>query len=125
MLSKQLKRLRCAAKMSQKDLSKQLYVSQQAIAKWENGSSTPNPETLVKLASIFNVSTDELLGNVDTSNTNIEKMPVPISEDRQDRNIIKIAGRDGSFVERELTDDQIALMKNMLDQLKPIDSENI
>lgn len=117
-LSQQLKRLRNESKISQKDLAKKLYVSQQAVAKWENGSATPNPETLVRLASIFKVSTDELLGNN-------EKKSAPISEGRQERNIIKIAGRDGTFVERELTDEQILLMKSMLDQLKPIDSENI
>ena len=51
--------------------------------------------------------------------------PTPVSESGQARNVIKIAGRDGSFVERELTDEQVALMKNMLDQLKPIDDDRI
>ncbi len=49
--------------MSQRELSQKLFVSQQAVAKWENGSATPNPETLLKIAGIFSISTDELLGN--------------------------------------------------------------
>ncbi|MDY3692972.1 MAG: hypothetical protein SO072_13545 [Dysosmobacter sp.] len=54
-----------------------------------------------------------------------KEAPTPVSESGPARNIIKIAGRDGSFVERELTDEQVALMKNMLDQMKPIDDESI
>ena len=48
--------------MSQRELAQKLFVSQQAVAKWERGDATPNPETVVKIAEIFEVSTDELLG---------------------------------------------------------------
>ena len=63
MLPKRLKELRTAAKMSQKELAKKLFMSQQAIAKWETGAATPNPETLVKIAELFGVTVDQLLGN--------------------------------------------------------------
>lgn len=59
-----MKRLRSEAKISQRELADRLFVSQQAVAKWERGDSTPNPETVVKLADIFGVSTDTLLGKV-------------------------------------------------------------
>ena len=37
--------------------------------------------------------------------------------EQQKTNTIKILGRDGSCVERELTDDQIDLMKKMIEQM--------
>ena len=35
---------------------------------WENNGSIPRMDTLIELASFFNVTTDYLLGNDDTSN---------------------------------------------------------
>ena len=63
MLPERLKELRTNAKMSQKELAKKLFMSQQAIAKWETGTATPNPETLVKISAIFDVTVDQLLGS--------------------------------------------------------------
>lgn len=62
MLGDQLRSLRKQKKMSQAELSKQLYVSHQAVGKWERNEATPNPETITKLAQILEVTTDELLG---------------------------------------------------------------
>ena len=63
-----------------------------------------------KLATYFGVSVDYLLGNDDQK----EKAPAPITE--SERNIVKIAGRDGSFVERRLTDDQVEALRSIIDQ---------
>lgn len=49
--------------LSQAALAKKVFVSQQAIAKWESDKATPNPEMLTKLANALNVSLDYLLGN--------------------------------------------------------------
>lgn len=65
MFSDRLRQLRKQHKISQDALAKQLFVSQQSIAKWEKGKITPNPETIVKIANIFDVSTDYLLGHSD------------------------------------------------------------
>ena len=62
MFSTQLRKYRLAAGLSQKELAGKLFVSQQAVARWETDKATPNPETVVKLAKIFGVTTDELLG---------------------------------------------------------------
>lgn len=50
-----------------------------------------------------------------------KKEPTPVSEDGQNLNIIKIAGRDGSRIERKLTDEQIAALKLIIDQLPDAD----
>lgn len=62
MLEQNMKSLRKANHMSQKELASMLFVSPQAVSKWERGESTPNPETLVRMATIFDISVDELLG---------------------------------------------------------------
>lgn len=63
MFNESLKEIRTQSGMSQKALAEKLFVSQQTVAKWETGKATPNPDMVVKLAEIFHVTTDELLGN--------------------------------------------------------------
>ena len=55
-------------------LAEKLFVSQQAVAKWENPESkaSPNPDTIRKIADFFDVSIDYLLGKTD-----IKKAPTP------------------------------------------------
>lgn len=62
MIGDQIRHYRKSQKVSQKDLASQLFVSQQAVGKWERNEATPNPEAIVKLAQIFGITTDELLG---------------------------------------------------------------
>ncbi|MGG8343277.1 helix-turn-helix domain-containing protein [Streptococcus uberis] len=73
--SSQLKILRQAKNLSQEALAEQLFISRQAISKWENGDATPDLENLVKLAEIFKVSLDELvLGKKIDSNQDDENL---------------------------------------------------
>ncbi len=67
MFSGRLKSLRNKKGLSQAELAKLLFVSQQTVAKWETDKSTPNPETIKKISNILNVSTDYLLGNEDNA----------------------------------------------------------
>jgi len=62
LISHRIKELRAEKKISQKELASQLYVSPQAISKWERNESTPNPEAIAKMAGIFEVSADYLVG---------------------------------------------------------------
>lgn len=62
MFGANLKRYRERTGISQKNLAEKLYVSQQTVAKWELDKSTPNPDTIVSIAELLHVSTDNLLG---------------------------------------------------------------
>ena len=53
--------LRKTKGISQEQLASQLEISRQAISKWENNSSIPDVENIMKLSNIFEVSTDYLL----------------------------------------------------------------
>ena len=54
--------LRKAAGISQLDISRALDISRQAVSKWENDQSCPDIATLPRLADIFGISVDALLG---------------------------------------------------------------
>lgn len=55
--------LRTKNGLSQDELAEKVYVTRQAVSRWENGETTPNTETLKLLSSIFNVSINTLLGS--------------------------------------------------------------
>ncbi|WP_125567118.1 helix-turn-helix domain-containing protein [Companilactobacillus insicii] len=57
----QLKKIRKEQNTTQDDLASQLFVTRQAISKWESGDSTPDLNNLIKLTDIFNVSLDTLV----------------------------------------------------------------
>lgn len=54
--------LRKERKMSQSQLARELQITQQAVGKWETGKSTPDLDTLRKIAEYFQTSVDFLLG---------------------------------------------------------------
>lgn len=56
-----LKELRKSNNMSQEQLAEKLYVSRQAITKWENGTGLPDIENIVSISNLFNESLDSLL----------------------------------------------------------------
>lgn len=53
---------RKANNLTQEELSKQLGGSKNLVSNYENGISTPDISTLVKLADIFDITLDELVG---------------------------------------------------------------
>ena len=48
--------------LTQEELSKQLGGSKNLVSNYENGISTPDIYTLLKLADIFDITLDELVG---------------------------------------------------------------
>ena len=55
--------LRNARGLSQDALAEQIYVTRQAVSRWENGETVPNTETLKLLSKLFDVSINTLLGS--------------------------------------------------------------
>lgn len=53
-------------KLTQEQLAEQLGVTAQAVSKWENDQSCPDITMLPKLAEIFGITTDALLGRENT-----------------------------------------------------------
>ncbi|MBQ2310993.1 MAG: helix-turn-helix domain-containing protein [Firmicutes bacterium] len=55
--------LRTKNGLSQDDLAEKVFVTRQAVSRWENGETVPNTETLKLLSGLFNVSINTLLGS--------------------------------------------------------------
>ena len=49
--------------ISQEELALRIGVSRQAVSKWELGDATPEVDKIITLSRIFDITTDELLGN--------------------------------------------------------------
>ena len=54
--------LRTKHGLSQDELASQIYVTRQAVSRWETGETIPNTETLKLLSKFFDVSINTLLG---------------------------------------------------------------
>lgn len=55
--------LREKSGLSQDGLAQKIYVTRQAVSRWENGETVPNTETLKQLSALFGVSINTLLGS--------------------------------------------------------------
>ena len=55
--------LRMRKGLSQSELADKVFVTRQAVARWEKGETVPNTETLKLLSNLFNVSINTLLGS--------------------------------------------------------------
>lgn len=55
--------LRTKSGLSQEELAEKLYVTRQAVSRWEKGETVPNTESLKLLSKLFDVSINTLLGS--------------------------------------------------------------
>jgi len=67
-----VRELRCRFGMTQAELAKRVRVMQQAVGLWENGKAAPHGETVRKLARVFEVPADDLLGLDNGKYANLE-----------------------------------------------------
>ena len=58
-----IRTLRTEKGLSQDELAEQLFVTRQAVSRWETGETTPNIDTLKLLSKLFDVSINTLLGS--------------------------------------------------------------
>lgn len=136
-------------KMSQKGLADKLNIQKNAVTRWKSGELNSYMKYLPAIAKELGTTTEYLLsGNAiykfpasaeafrefmarpqveeeirqaQQQCTKDQKRPTPVDGDGQGQNVIKIAGRDGSLIERRLTDEQVAALKLMLTQLPEVE----
>lgn len=63
MLGQNLKDMRIRNKYNQEDIAEQLGVTKQTISNWEKGKRTPDIDSLIELANIYQVTLDTLTGS--------------------------------------------------------------
>ena len=78
-LNENIKRLRLSHGFNQIMFGKLLGVTKQCVSNWENDNVLPSIEMLVKMADIFGISTDHLLGRTETATIDISAL----TEDQQ------------------------------------------
>ena len=66
-----LKSLRIEKKLTQKQVADRIGLAISAVSSYESGSRYPSYDVLVKLARMFHVSTDYLLGMTDRRNIDV------------------------------------------------------
>ena len=98
MLAKRLKELREEKNYTQQEMAEKIGLKRTAYGAYERGVNTPDAQTLLKLAEIFDVTTDYLLGRVDN------KKPLEDISGKE-REAIKLA--------EQLTDEQLNLIMKM------------
>lgn len=110
-----IREARKQAGIKQIDLCARLGISQGALSGWENGKYEPGSAGWLSLSEALGVSVDYLMGVTEEQ----KETPIPVSED--ERNVVRMAGRDGSYVVRRLSDEQYAAFKALLEQLPDAD----
>ena len=73
MFANRIKELRVSMGLNQVEFAKKLNVTKQSVSNWENGNIQPSIDMLIKIATVFSVSADYLLGldvrsTIDVSN---------------------------------------------------------
>ena len=80
-ISIKIMELRKSNNMSQEQLAEQLYVSRQAVSKWERGEALPDINNLAAIAKLFNVTIDSIV------NGDVGRVEVVIQENQQSQSV--------------------------------------
>lgn len=67
--------------LTQDEMAERLFVTRQAVSRWENGNTTPNIDTLKTISKEFSVSINALLGDSQELVCQSCAMPMTQAED--------------------------------------------
>lgn len=73
-----LKAARKAKGLTQVEVARAIGLTQNGYSYWENGKAKIDRDQLLKLANLFDVSVDYLLGNTTTTNTGSQIVRIPV-----------------------------------------------
>ncbi len=104
MIENRLKQLRKENGLTQKELADKLNISKGSIAMYETGKRSPDNEILSVIADFFDVSTDYLLGRTNIKRYSEEILAFNTTED--------------------LTDDDLKLVRDLIEALKSKNAKN-
>ncbi|WP_225743052.1 helix-turn-helix domain-containing protein [Marinilactibacillus sp. Marseille-P9653] len=118
-----LKQLRLDKGYSQTALANELYVTRQAISKWERGLGKPDHETLKQISCFFNISIDNLLSDSVDLEPNLEPISTGVVlEQALPLNTIAEETYITEPVEKESTLSSPSLKDRLNIRLKSLDS---
>ena len=109
MFKDRLNGCRLESGMSQTDVARVLNITRQAYNHYETGQRQPPQDVLIKLADLFNVSVDSILGRTD------EITPKPDSAELE--NDVIIYNRNGKIVKRKMSKEKMDMLASMIDAI--------
>ncbi len=118
-----IKELRESKGISMREAARLLEMPYTTYVNYEKGLREPTSEVLIQIADFFGVSIDFLVGRkASGSNDNPAQYESNniISLCAEKKNVLQITARDGSYLERTLSDQQLAALKAILDQMPDI-----
>ena len=119
--------LRTGNGLSQDELAEKVFVTRQAVSRWENGETVPNTETLKLLSKLFNVSINTLLGSPRKLVCQCCGMPLEDSLIGRDRdgtpneNYCKWCYADGTYTYSDMDELINVCVRNMANEQFPED----
>ena len=75
MLGQRINTLRLSCGWSQVELARKMNITKQTVSNWENENIMPSIEMLVRMAKLFHVTTDYLLGVENTPRLSVDGLP--------------------------------------------------
>lgn len=119
-LAKNLRALRDANNLNQGDLSDMLNISRQAYSNYENSERTPDLDSLLRLASFYHVTLEQLVnGNLSNpvQSFSEEKVPYYMALDIKTGNTLYLKEEETELITkfRSLSDDNKRIITGFLD----------
>lgn len=118
--NEQLRAAREARGYTQQQIADLMGIDKSTYCGYETGKRQPDVQKLKLLCKLLGVSGDDLL---ETDYANCHNSKSQTNEHTQ-INLIRIAGRNGSYKERSLTDAQLDALTAMLDQLPDVEEDS-
>lgn len=139
-IAEPLKKMMEQKGISRSKLGREIGVHTSTVSNWLDGKDV-KLENLAILCSYFDCSMDDFVGEEAMELVPPERStrgmtpeereayyrgqyldekkekPTPVSESGRPVNIVKIAGRDGSYAEKRLTDEQVKALQTIIDQM--------
>lgn len=109
--------------LSQEEMAAKLFVTRQAVSRWENGETTPNIDTLKMISQKFKVSPNLLLGLSEESFCQSCGMDMKVFDDfgtKENGDVhlefCKYCFQKGSFTHQRTVDEMVELNLRFLDE---------
>lgn len=88
-IGQKLSDLRKSKHLSQEEVADRLGVTRQTISKWETDQSTPDFDKIIPICELYGLSSDELLGNINSDDTKEKKGEEINSQEVEKANTIR------------------------------------
>ncbi len=108
-----------------KEFADAIGVSKQTVSNWKSGISNSFMKKLPEIAGFFGITVDDLVSeSVETLINSKQKKPsAEVIDEELDKNVLVIRGRDGRYIRKKLTDEEIQSLEILLKSLPDVSDD--